>query len=214
MRITKAKDGTPVVVGAREWRKSHRFPAAGKSKKEQLRRKGLLGSIPKSEQRLLTLRQRDAMKNYIEAGLDPSKKAECARDAGYSPNGNPGQAIDNVLSKPFIRQRIAEALKNAGVSYDRIAQVIAEGLNALHPTADPRVDVGTGKIYIPKDHTAIERYLRDAIDLHDLRPETRIRKEIDKRIVTIHLTGDDYAALDKYRRMRKEAALEARVEGI
>jgi hypothetical protein len=210
VRITRAKDGTPVVVGAREWRKSHRFPAAGKSKKEQLHRKGLLASIPKSEQRLLTLRQRDALRNFVEAGLDPSKKAACERDAGYAPSAS-GQAIDNVLSKPFIRQRIAEALERAGVSYDRIAQVIAEGLSALHPTADPRVDPETGEAYIPKDHTAIERYLRDAIDLHDLRPETKIRKEINKRTVTIHLTAADHEALNKYRRMRKEAALEAHV---
>jgi len=108
VRVHIAKDGTPVVVGAREYRKSHRF-GGRKSKKEQLRRKGLLASIPKSEQRLLTLRQRDAMKNYIEAGLDPSKKAACAVAAGYSPTTT-GQAIDNVLSKPFIRQRIVEAL--------------------------------------------------------------------------------------------------------
>lgn len=109
MKIQRAKDGTPVVVGARDYRKSHRFPAVGKSKKEQLHRKGLLGKIPKSEIRLLTLRQRDALKNYIEAGLDPSKKAECAVAAGYSPTTT-GQAIDNVLAKPFIRQRIAEAV--------------------------------------------------------------------------------------------------------
>jgi len=212
VKIIRAKDGTPVVVGAREYRKSHRFPAVGKSKKEQLRRKGLLGKIPKSEIRLLTMRQRDAMKNYIEAGLDPSKKAACAIAAGYSPTTT-GQAIDNVLSKPFIRQRIAEALEKAGVSYDRIAQVIAEGLNAVHPTADLRLDPKTGKSYIPKDHTAIERYLRDAIDLHDLRPETKIHKQVDKRIVTIHLTSADHEALGKYRRMRKEAALEASIQG-
>ena len=211
MRITKAKDGTPVVVGARDYRKSHRF-GGRKPKKEELRRKGLLGKIPKSEIRLLTMRQRDAMKNYIEAELDPSKKVACAVAAGYSPTTS-GQAIDNVLSKPFIRQRIAEALEKAGVSYDKIATVIAEGLNALHPTADIRFDPETGETYIPKDHTAIERYLRDAIDLHDLRPETKIHKQVDKRTMTIHLTGDDYAALDKYRRMRKEAVLEASIQG-
>jgi len=211
VRITKAKDGTPVVVGAREYRKSHRF-GGRKPKKEELRRKGLLGKIPKSEIRLLTMRQRDAMKNYIEAELDPSKKVACAVAAGYSPTTS-GQAIDNVLSKPFIRQRIAEALEKAGVSYDKIATVIAEGLNALHPTADIRFDPETGETYIPKDHTAIERYLRDAIDLHDLRPETKIHKQVDKRTMTIHLTGDDYAALDKYRRMRKEAVLEASIQG-
>lgn len=212
MRIARAKDGTPVVVGAREYRKSHRFPAAGKSKKEQLRRKGLLASIPKSEQRLLTLRQRDALKNFVEAGLDPSKKAECAVDAGYSPAGNPGQAIDNVLSKPFIRLRISEALEKAGASYDKIAEVIAEGLNAEHPTAEART-TKSGLTYVPKDYNAIARFLHEAIDLHDLRPETKIRQQVDKRIVTIHLTSADHEALDKYRRMRKEAALEASIQG-
>ena len=210
MKVLIAKDGTPVVVGAREYRKSHRF-GGRKPKKEELRRKGLLGKIPKSEMLLLTMRQRAALKNFVEAGLDPSKKAECAIAAGYSPT-HQGQPIDNVLSKPFIRQRIAEALERAGVGYDRIASVIAEGLNAPHPTAE-RLVVGD-KVYIPKDYNAIARFLREAIDLHDLRPETKIRKEIDKRTVTIHLTGDDYAALDKYRRMRKEAALEAEVPDV
>ena len=211
MKIIRAKDGTPVVVGAREYRKSHRFPAAGKSKKEQLHRKGLLGKIPKSEIRLLTMRQRDAMKNYIEAGLDPSKKAACAVAAGYSPTTT-GQAIDNVLSKPFIRQRIAEALEKAGVGYDKIASIIAEGVEAEHPTAGARTRKD-GSTYIPKDYNAIVRFLREAIDLHDLRPETKIHKQVDKRIVTIHLTSADHEALGKYRRMRKEAALEASIQG-
>lgn len=211
MKVLIAKDGTPVVVGAREYRKSHRF-CGRKPKKEELRRKGLLGKIPKSEIRLLTMRQRDAIKNYIEAGLDPSKKAECERNAGYSPSAN-GNAIDNVLSKPFIRQRIAEALERAGVSYDRIASVIAEGLNAEHPTAEART-TEDGSAYVPKDYNAIARFLREAIDLHDLRPETKVHKQVDKRTVTIHLTGDDYAALEKYRRMRKEAALEAEVPDV
>ena len=103
MRITRAKDGTPVVVGAREYRKSHRFPAAGKSKKEQLRRKGLLASIPKSEQRLLTLRQRDAMKNYIEAGLNPAKKAACAVAAALS--AKPEAAAKSRTTKDSLRVR-------------------------------------------------------------------------------------------------------------
>lgn len=211
MRVHIAKDGTPVLVGARDYRKSHRF-CGRKPKKEELRRKGLLGKIPKSEMMLLTMRQRAALKNFVEAGLDPSKKAACAIAAGYSPT-HQGQPIDNVLSKPFIRQRIAEALEKAGVSYDRIASVIAEGLNAEHPTAEART-TEDGSTYVPKDYNAIARFLREAIDLHDLRPETKVHKEIDKRTVTIHLTGDDYAALDKYRRMRKEAALEAEVPDV
>lgn len=210
VKVLKAKDGTPVAVAVRD-RKRNPMNQGGLTTKERLRRKGLLGTIPPAERRLLTLRQREALQNFLAKGLDPSKKAECAAEAGYAPS-NGGQAITNVLAKPFVRERIKEALEKAGVGYDRIAQIIAEGLEAEHPTADLRYDPETGEPYIPKDHTAIERYLRDAIDLHDLRPETKIRKQVDKRTVTIHLTAADDEALEKYRRMRKEAALEATVQ--
>lgn len=210
MRIVKAKDGTPVALAANDHRKG--TFGGGLTKRETLKRKGLLGKIPRSEQRLLTLRQREALGNFIAAGLDPSKKAECAIAAGYAPSPNAGQAIDNVLSKPFIRQRIAEALERAGVNYDRIAEVIAEGLEAPHPTAEPRTDED-GKIIIPKDYNAIARFLKEAIDLHDLRPETKIKKTEEKRSITIHLTADDGAAFAKFKRMRQEAALEAGMEG-
>ena len=103
MKVLIAKDGTPVVVGAREYRRPHRFAAVGKSKKEQLRRKGLLASIPKSEQRLLTLRQRDALRNFVEAGLDPSKKAACAVAAALS--AKPEAAAKSRTTKDSLRVR-------------------------------------------------------------------------------------------------------------
>ncbi len=211
-KVVKAKDGTPVLVGGRDTRKSHRFNGP-KTKKEQLRRKGLLGKIPKSELRLLTLRQREGLKNFLEAGLDPAKKNECAVAAGFADTPNAGQAIDRVLAKPFIRERIVTALETAGVGYDKIAQVIAEGLKAEHPTAEPRVDPKTGKPYIPPDHTARERYLRDAIDLHDLRPATKVDQNINRRTVTITLTADDATAFSKFKRMREEARHEVALEG-
>ena len=103
MRVHIAKDGTPVAVGAREYRKSHRFPAVGKSKKEQLRRKGLLGKIPRSEMMLLTLRQRDALRTFVEAGLDPSKKAACAVAAALS--AKPEAAAKSRTTKDSLRVR-------------------------------------------------------------------------------------------------------------
>ena len=212
MGVARAKDGTPVVVGPSDFRKSHRFCGA-KPKKEQLRRKGLLGKIPPSERKLLTVRQREALGNFLAAGLDPAKKAECAIEAGYAPGPNAGQAIDNVLAKQFVRERIAEALNRAGVDYDRIAAVIAEGLEAEHPTAEPR-EAPDGKAYVPKDYNAIARFLKEAIDLHDLRPATKVDKNINRRSISIHLTSDDGAAFAKFKRMRQEARLEAGVEGV
>ncbi len=211
VKVVKAKDGTPVMMAANDHRKGT-YPG-GQTKREELKHKGLLGKIPRSEQRLLTLRQREGLKNFIEAGLDPSKKRECAENAGFAPGPNAGAAIDNVLAKPFIRERIKAALDKAGVDYDRIAGVIAEGLEAEHPTAEPRIDPETGYIMIPKDYNAIARFLKEAIDLHDLRPETKIHKSIDNRTVTIQLTADDGVAFAKFKRMRQEALVETGVQG-
>lgn len=211
MKIVKAKDGTPVVLPVADHRRG--CTPGGLTKREELKKKGLLGKLPKSEIRLLTLRQREGLKNFIDAGLDPAKKAECAIQAGYSPNSSdPGQAIDNVLAKPFIRERIKEALEKAGVNYDRIAEVIAEGLEAEHPTAEARTTEDGA--YVPKDYNAIARFLKEAIDLHDLRPETKIKKTEERRTVNIHLTTDDATAFAKFKRMRQEAAHEASLEGV
>ena len=117
----------------------------------------------------------------------------------------PGPAIDRVLAKPFIRERITAALDKAGVNYDRIAEVIAEGLEAEHPTAEPREDED-GNVTIPKDYNAIARFLKEAIDLHDLRPATKVDQNINRRSVTINLTADDGLAFAKFKRMRQEAA--------
>ena len=102
VKVLIAKDGTPVVVGAIKYRKSHRF-GGRKPKKEELRRKGLLGKIPRSEMMLLTLRQRDALRNFVEAGLDPSKKAACAVAAALS--AKPEAAAKSRTTKDSLRVR-------------------------------------------------------------------------------------------------------------
>lgn len=209
MKIVKAEDGTPVVLPVNDHRKG---TFAGPTKRQVLRKKGLLGRIPKAEQRLLTLRQREGLRNFLEAGLDPAKKNECAVAAGYADTPTAGQAIDRVLAKPFIRERITAALEAAGVDYDRIARVIADGLEAEHPTAEPRVDEA-GNITIPKDYNAIARFLKEAIDLHDLRPATKVDQNINRRSVTINLTADDGEAFAKFKRMREEARREVALEG-
>lgn len=210
MKIVKAEDGTPVVLPVNDHRKG---TFAGPTKRQVLRKKGLLGRIPKAEQRLLTLRQREGLRNFLEAGLDPAKKNECAVAAGYADTPTAGQAIDRVLAKPFIRERIVAALEKAGVDYDRIAAVIAEGLEAPHPTADLRLDPSTGELVPPKDFNAIARFLKEAIDLHDLRPATKVDQNINRRSVTINLTADDGAAFAKFKRMREEARREVALEG-
>ena len=66
----------------------------------------------------------------------------------------------------------------------------------------------------PKDYNAIARFLKEAIDLHDLRPATKIDQTINRRTVTIHLTADDGVAFAKFKRMRQEALVGTGAEGV
>ena len=198
-------EGSPVVVkGPEDDPKGHIFHS-GKVQaaqiKARLKKKGLLEKIPPGERRMLSLQQRQALKNFLLTGGDVSKKRECAVAAGYKDGPGAVVAIDRVLNKRFIREAIVNELNTAGVDLAKIAAVIKEGLDAQHPMAEE------GR----KDYHAIEKFLRDAINLHDLNPVATSKLEIEKRVVNIHMTTDDASAWAKFKQMRKGAADEAAV---
>ena len=70
-------NGEPVVVKQSDYPRNQTFRIPPKDPKAltraKLKKKGLLGKIPKGEQRLLTMQQRDALANFIMTGLDPAK---------------------------------------------------------------------------------------------------------------------------------------------
>ena len=212
VKVVKAKDGTPVMMAANDHRKGT-YPG-GQTKREELKHKGLLGKIPKSEQRLLTLRQREGLKNFIEAGLDPSKKAECAdrrrlrawpkRRGQPSTTSWPSRSSGSASRRPSTRP--GSTTTGSPASSPR-------GSRPSIRRPSRGYDPETGDITIPKDYNAIARFLKEAIDLHDLRPATKIDKIIDQRTVTIQLTADDGVAFAKFKRMRQEALVETGVQG-
>lgn len=55
--------------------------------------------------------------------------AEAAREAGYSPKAAKETASEN-LTKPNIREAFLKAMEKAGITDERLSQVLDEGLNA------------------------------------------------------------------------------------
>jgi hypothetical protein len=136
----------------------------------------------------LNQRQRDTLTGIMKAGaVDSVTKRAAAEAAGYAP-AYALQAADNVLK----RREIVELLEKHGVTQDKIATIIAEGLEAMHPlTKDPK-----------PDHHARHKFVQEANRIVGNYAPTRIKQETDGRIVHLHLTAEDAVAAEKYRKMR------------
>jgi hypothetical protein len=190
---TEVIDGIPVLIKGSDTRFTHRankpLPRATRVAKKWLGVK-----VPKMELMTLRKQQRDALGHYMALGMDPMKKREAAIAAGYKNGSSTTQAIDRILAKPFVQTMIVQALEKEGVNDEKIAQVISEGLEAIHPMA-------RGK---RKDFHAIHKFAVTALELKDAFPAKKTQLDVNKRVVTINLTSDDHAAFDKFQRMRKE----------
>jgi hypothetical protein len=186
-------DGVPVLVrGSRipqDVRRTDRN-CGRPTKKQEMKKKGQLGRMRKTELMLLTKKQRDALNAYVEMGCDPSKMGQAAVAGGYSEKSGT-QSLSNTLAKPFVQRAIVKALEEKGVTLDKIAGTIAEGLEAKHPFKPKQ-----------KDFHAIHKFVVEAGKMHDVYPATKVRQEIDKREVHIFLTTDDAKAFEKFSRMR------------
>jgi len=134
--------------------------------------------------RKLNPRQKEALANYLEMGCKNKKLA--ATMAGYSPNN----AI-NDMNRILSRKPIVDALKKRGVTDDKIAEVIAQGLQAKHPFKPKK-----------KDFHAIDKFVKEANRLLNNYPPVKI--ESQEKVVHIHLTMDDFAAYESYKKLRAE----------
>jgi len=131
----------------------------------------------------LTKKQRRALTLYMEQGMTGQRQALEA--AGYS-GFNPSRDMKRLL----FRKPIVYELKKIGVTDDKIAQVIAEGLEANHPMR-PKMP----------DHHARVKFVSEANRIRDNYPATKFQSE--QRIIKIILTGDDMKALQEFYEMRK-----------
>jgi len=133
----------------------------------------------------LTVMQKQALTNRFELGMG---NTQAASEAGYSLS-NARRVLPALLKK----KPIVEALEKKGIKPDKIAQVIAEGLDAMHPLRPA----------LP-DHNARAKFVREANTILDNYPPKKIQQ--DQRVIEIHLTGDDMRAIQKYEEMRRDHA--------
>lgn len=136
----------------------------------------------------LNERQRKTLSGIMEAGkIDAATKRAAAEAAGYAPS-HAIERANNVLR----RRPIVERLEKHGVTDDKLAGLIAKGLDANHPLADGD----------KPDWHARHKFVQEANKLKDNYPATKVKQEMEGRVVHLHLTMDDAAAADKFRKMR------------
>lgn len=132
--------------------------------------------------RSLTKKQRKALTNYMEQGFKNPKRALVA--AGYS-GFNPSRDMKRLMT----RKPVIKALAKYGITDEKIATVIAEGLKARHVM----------KPEMP-DHHARIKFIAEANRLLGNYQSTKIQPE--ERIININLTEEDMKALQKFHDLR------------
>jgi len=143
----------------------------------------------------LDSRQKQAINNYINLGCDPERKKEAGEAAGYSDKaGVAVRAMDRLLARlPIIKDIEDQCMALYGKGRDKkVAQVLAEQLEAVHPLAK-------GK---KKDNLAILGAAKEINKLSDNYPA----KKVDVREMGVHLVfgAADIKAAKEYRELTDE----------
>jgi hypothetical protein len=162
-------DGIPVCVGGERIARYRR----GKKPKAPMAELGIERLKPQ---------QRLALKNKFELGMS---NRQAAVQAGYAET-----SASSILPRLLQRKPIQDALKDKGITDLKIAQVIAEGLEAMHPLR-PR----------QPDHHARVKFVSEANKVLDNYPAKKI--EVEDKSIVLHLTKDDYVALRKFDDLRR-----------
>jgi hypothetical protein len=134
----------------------------------------------------LSKKQRKALTIYMEHGF--RNKRQALEAAGYS-GLNPTRDMKRLMT----RKPVIEALAKYGITDEKIATVIAEGLKARHVM----------KPEMP-DHHARIKFIAETNRLLGNYPSTKIQPE--ERIININLTEEDVKALQKFYELTKNDA--------
>lgn len=168
-------DGMPAFI------KKRRPPGGVPKKKRKRTRKALADKgITK-----LTKMQRGALTKFMEQGFRNKKGALEA--AGYAKGIGAGYMDKLVARKPIIA-----ALEKKGVTDDKIAQGMAEGIKAMH-------------IMKPKmpDHHARIKFIAEANRVLDNYPAKKI--QVEQRNLQVILTGEDMKQLQRFTELKRGA---------
>jgi len=169
-------DGYPVLLDLRE-----RRPKTFRIKVKKCGRPGT-ASLGLSR---LDPRQKAALENIVATrDFSDKGKRDAAMDAGYSK-----RCSLPAMNRLLARKPIVNWLVKKGVTDEKLAEIIKEGLEATHPLSKDD----------KPDWHARHKFVSEANKLKDNYPAKRI--EIDERAVHIHLTGDDVEAVRKYKEL-------------
>lgn len=163
-------DGIPVCVGGERIARYRR----GKKPKPPMAELGIEKLKPQ---------QKLALRNKFELGMS---NRQAAVQAGY----RDGTSASHILPRLLQRKPIQDALKAQGITDFKIAEVIAEGLEAMHPLRPEQ-----------PDHHARVKFVSEANKVLDNYPAKKI--EIEEKSINIQLTKDDYVALRKFDDLRR-----------
>jgi hypothetical protein len=159
----------------------HRPPQGIKPRKKKPRKK-----ISDKGTTRLTKKQRTALTNYMEQGFKGQRRALEA--AGYS-----GLNSSRDMKRLMVRKPIIAELERQGVNDKKIAEVMAEGIEAMNAM----------KPEMP-DHHARIKFVSEANRILDNYPAHKIQSE--ERIITINLTREDTVMLQKFNELKKKDA--------
>lgn len=169
IREIREIDGIPVCLGGERIMRYRR----GKKPKPPMAELGIEKLKPQ---------QKLALKNRFELGMS---NPQAAIQAGYAET-----SASQIIPRLLQRKPIQDALKERGITDFKIAEVIAEGLEAMHPLRPEQ-----------PDHHARVKFVSEANKVLDNYPAKKI--EIEEKSIVIHLTKDDYVALKKFDDLRR-----------
>ena len=137
----------------------------------------------------MTPLQKQALKNYIDGGCKPGTKTKSAEDAGYAVGSGASKAINRIMARKEIVDAIEEKCGEGGAA-ERVANVIVDATEALHPLAKGE----------KPDHMARLKGAQEINKIKGVYPSQKI--EVEEKGVVIHLTPRDAVAMEKYKRLR------------
>lgn len=163
-------DGIPVCLGQERIARYRR----GKRPKPPMAELGIEKLKPQ---------QKLALRNKFELGMS---NRQAAIQAGYKD----GTSASHILPRLLQRKPIQDALIAKGITDFKIAEVIAEGLEAMHPLRPKQ-----------PDHHARVKFVSEANKVLDNYPAKKI--EVEEKSINIHLGKDDYIALREFEELRR-----------
>ena len=143
--------------------------------------------------RALPPQPKQALKNYVDLGCDPTKKAEAAEAAGYA-QGSAIRAMNRVLERrPIINKIEAKCMEKHQIGADeKVAEILVDQLDAIHPLAKGEMT----------DNLAVLSAAKEINKIKDNYPA----KKIDIREMGFHLvfTPSDIEAGKQFKKITEE----------